>query len=318
MDSPDKMDSGPSSFRKISSEKAGRTYRRHGSDSSPSDDSPKQEKDKNYSSSKSEREIEKSKSHNRSERDYDRHSDDYYKSNNHTKRYDNHAKRYDDNYDYKNRSKDYREKEHDRYRKEETRDRVRKDHYDSREHYNREKGKRDYFERENERKDCHERENEKRKRSENSSSFTHEVKQRESKFSKPENKEKPGSSAPGGTDLNAAKAAAMKAADFVNKNIGGPAGGPLTTEQKKKMLWGNKKNESTQKDITKNWDLNLFADRERQEKFNKLMGVKGQNSAAQKDETEDVKKIEDLETDLEKQYTAGLRRRDGRTVGLGL
>lgn len=31
----------------------------------------------------------------------------------------------------------------------------------------------------------------------------------------------------------------------MNKNIGGSAvGGPLTTEQKKKLLWGNKKNES--------------------------------------------------------------------------
>lgn len=29
-------------------------------------------------------------------------------------------------------------------------------------------------------------------------------------------------------------------------------------------------------------------------------------------------KRQELETDLEKQYTAGLRRRDGRTVGLGL
>lgn len=31
-----------------------------------------------------------------------------------------------------------------------------------------------------------------------------------------------------------------------------------------------------------------------------------------------VEKEKELQMDLEKQYTAGLRRRDGRTVGLGL
>lgn len=33
---------------------------------------------------------------------------------------------------------------------------------------------------------------------------------------------------------------------------------------------------------------------------------------------QDEKQGEQLQLDLEKQYTAGLRRRDGRTVGLGL
>lgn len=37
-----------------------------------------------------------------------------------------------------------------------------------------------------------------------------------------------------------------------------------------------------------------------------------------KDGSLEAKKREELDTDLEKQYTAGLRRRDGRTVGLGL
>lgn len=38
-----------------------------------------------------------------------------------------------------------------------------------------------------------------------------------------------------------------------------------------------------------------------------------------KPDNEDVEKQrEQLQMDLEKQYTAGLRRRDGRTVGLGL
>lgn len=34
--------------------------------------------------------------------------------------------------------------------------------------------------------------------------------------------------------------------------------------------------------------------------------------------TQDAEKQKELQMDLEKQYTAGLRRRDGRTVGLGL
>jgi hypothetical protein len=33
---------------------------------------------------------------------------------------------------------------------------------------------------------------------------------------------------------------------------------------------------------------------------------------------EEAKKLEELDTNLEKHYIAGLRRRDGRTVGLGL
>jgi len=32
----------------------------------------------------------------------------------------------------------------------------------------------------------------------------------------------------------------------------------------------------------------------------------------------EAKKLEELDTNLEKHYIAGLRRRDGRTVGLGL
>jgi hypothetical protein len=33
---------------------------------------------------------------------------------------------------------------------------------------------------------------------------------------------------------------------------------------------------------------------------------------------DEAKKLEELDTNLEKHYIAGLRRRDGRTVGLGL
>jgi hypothetical protein len=36
----------------------------------------------------------------------------------------------------------------------------------------------------------------------------------------------------------------------VNKNIGAATSGTLTTEQKKKLLWGNKKNESAGSEVT--------------------------------------------------------------------
>ncbi|KAL5225250.1 hypothetical protein ABZP36_011889 [Zizania latifolia] len=133
----------------------------------------------------------------------------------------------------------------------------------------------------------------------------------------------------GGTvnSVDAAKVAAMKAAEFVNKNLVGfgVGTGCLSTDQKKKLLWGNKK--SNPPESSTHWDSNLFSDRERQEKFNKLMGVKSSSTSAPAQESmvdnkdgssSDAKKQEELDTDLEKHYIAGLRRRDGRTVGLGL
>uniref|UniRef100_A0A0E0BBZ8 Small acidic protein-like domain-containing protein n=1 Tax=Oryza glumipatula TaxID=40148 RepID=A0A0E0BBZ8_9ORYZ len=127
--------------------------------------------------------------------------------------------------------------------------------------------------------------------------------------------------------VDAAKVAAMKAAELVNKNLVGfgVGAGRLSTDQKKKLLWGNKK--SNPPESSAHWDSNLFPDRERQEKFNKLMGVKSSSSSSSAQESKvdgkdgsssDAKKQEELDTDLEKHYIAGLRRRDGRTVGLGL
>ncbi|KAL3646751.1 hypothetical protein CASFOL_009295 [Castilleja foliolosa] len=106
----------------------------------------------------------------------------------------------------------------------------------------------------------------------------------------------------------------------------------MSTDQKKKLLWGNKKNTAPKESVHR-WDATTFGDRDRQEKFNKLMslrlhwylwpivgregGCKG--GANKQDNNPDVKKQrEQLQMDLERQYTAGLRRRDGRTVGLGL
>ncbi|XP_057743065.1 uncharacterized protein LOC130961302 isoform X1 [Arachis stenosperma] len=72
-------------------------------------------------------------------------------------------------------------------------------------------------------------------------------------------------------DIDAAKVAAMKAAELVNKNLVGV--GCLTTDQKKKLLWGGKKS-STTEESGHRWDTALFSDRERQEKFNKLMSLR--------------------------------------------
>ncbi|XP_038694620.1 arginine/serine-rich coiled-coil protein 2 isoform X2 [Tripterygium wilfordii] len=72
-------------------------------------------------------------------------------------------------------------------------------------------------------------------------------------------------------DLDAAKFAAMKAAELVNRNLVGS--GVLSTDQKKKLLWGSKKNTNAEESAHR-WDAPLFGDRERQEKFNKLMSLR--------------------------------------------
>ncbi|XP_027935698.1 arginine/serine-rich coiled-coil protein 2 isoform X3 [Vigna unguiculata] len=74
----------------------------------------------------------------------------------------------------------------------------------------------------------------------------------------------------GDNDLDAAKIAAMRAAELVNRNLVGA--GCLTTDQKKKLLWGSKKSTPTEESGHR-WDTAMFSDRDRQEKFNKLMVV---------------------------------------------
>ncbi|KAJ8760145.1 hypothetical protein K2173_011001 [Erythroxylum novogranatense] len=73
-------------------------------------------------------------------------------------------------------------------------------------------------------------------------------------------------------DLNAAKVAAMKAAELVNKNLTGA--GFMSTEQKKKLLWGNKKSTTPEEQSGHRWETSMIGDRERQEKFNKLMSLR--------------------------------------------
>ncbi|CAI9779539.1 unnamed protein product [Fraxinus pennsylvanica] len=117
------------------------------------------------------------------------------------------------------------------------------------------------------------------------------------------------------SDIDAAKIAAMKAAELVNKNLVGT--GYMFTDRKNNLLWGNKN--TTMEESVYHWDTTTYGDWERQEKFNKLMGVKGDTKVQQKQDNHNVEKQrEQLQFDLEKQYTAGLRWRDGRTVGLGL
>ncbi|KAL3352357.1 hypothetical protein AABB24_020408, partial [Solanum stoloniferum] len=74
------------------------------------------------------------------------------------------------------------------------------------------------------------------------------------------------------SDIDAAKIAAMKAAELVNRNLIGT--GIMTTDQKKKLLWGNKKTTTNTEESTHRWDTSLFGDRDRQEKFNKLMSLR--------------------------------------------
>ncbi|XP_023731614.1 uncharacterized protein LOC111879398 isoform X2 [Lactuca sativa] len=73
------------------------------------------------------------------------------------------------------------------------------------------------------------------------------------------------------SDIDAAKIAAMKAAELVNRNLIGT--GIMSTDQKKKLLWGSKKSTATEESGHK-WDTSMFSDRERQEKFKKLMSLR--------------------------------------------
>ncbi|XP_057815536.1 uncharacterized protein LOC131029158 isoform X2 [Cryptomeria japonica] len=72
-------------------------------------------------------------------------------------------------------------------------------------------------------------------------------------------------------DLNAAKLAAMKAAELVNKNLG--VSGSMSADQKKKLLWGSKKAAAPVESGSNCWEMAHFADPDRQEKFNKLMSL---------------------------------------------
>ncbi|THF94964.1 hypothetical protein TEA_024784 [Camellia sinensis var. sinensis] len=86
----------------------------------------------------------------------------------------------------------------------------------------------------------------------------------------------------------------------VNRNLIGT--GYMSTDQKKKLLWGNKKS-TTAEEFGHHWDTALFSDRERQEKFNKLMGVKGELKVEHKPDNQEssglqAEKQKELQLDL--------------------
>ncbi|CAL5218606.1 g303 [Coccomyxa viridis] len=114
---------------------------------------------------------------------------------------------------------------------------------------------------------------------------------------------------------------------------GGPQA-PMTLEQKKKLLWGKKPDPQEPAPSTafgaNRWDTAEFSNAGDKNKFIKLMGVKANpeslnpNSAidgAQSPTTREAltkDKQDRLLQSVEQHFMTGLRRADGRTVGLGL
>ncbi|BDA44121.1 probable nuclear inhibitor of protein phosphatase 1 at N-terminal half [Coccomyxa sp. Obi] len=115
---------------------------------------------------------------------------------------------------------------------------------------------------------------------------------------------------------------------------GGMPTGMLNAEQKKKLLWGKKAEQVEAAPVeafgANRWDTAEFANDSEKEKFIKLMGVKmvptvptaamAQAQPASPTEREALtrEKQDRLLHNVEAQFMAGLRRADGRTVGLGL
>ncbi|DBA90387.1 TPA: Kanadaptin [Trebouxia sp. C0004] len=121
------------------------------------------------------------------------------------------------------------------------------------------------------------------------------------------------------------------AAAAVMRMQGHPTGTGLTLEQKKSKLWGSKAaTEQPQADAgygVNRWDTAAFSSETDKEKFSRLMGVK--RTAAATSASQHAANSEDRELfsrerqdrvmgDLESQFITGLKRKDGRTVGLGL
>ncbi|CAL8470102.1 g9644 [Coccomyxa elongata] len=113
---------------------------------------------------------------------------------------------------------------------------------------------------------------------------------------------------------------------------GGMPAGMLNAEQKKKLLWGKKIEQVEAAPVeafgANRWDTAEFADETEKEKFIKLMGVKkvptvptaamARPASPTEREALTREKQDRLLHSVEAQFMAGLRRADGRTVGLGL
>ncbi|KAL0042779.1 hypothetical protein WJX79_010768 [Trebouxia sp. C0005] len=120
------------------------------------------------------------------------------------------------------------------------------------------------------------------------------------------------------------------AAAAVMRMQGHPMGTGLTLEQKKNRLWGSKAAaEQPQADAgygVNRWDTAAFSSETDKEKFSRLMGVKrtATTSASLHAATFEDRELFSRERqdrvmgDLESQFITGLKRKDGRTVGLGL
>eukprot|EP00898_Chlorokybus_atmophyticus_P000979 jgi/Chlat1/1882/Chrsp145S02202 len=123
----------------------------------------------------------------------------------------------------------------------------------------------------------------------------------------------------------------------IRKNTSGGPRLPLSTEDKKKLLWGSKKQAAAAStepadEVPGNsrWDSVQFDDPERSMKFKKLMGIKASSSShptaagpssstLKKEAAAPLRpdKQRQVSQELEEQFVSGLRRKDGRTVGLG-
>eukprot|EP00884_Botryococcus_braunii_P003978 jgi/Botrbrau1/13581/Bobra.0307s0004.1 len=134
--------------------------------------------------------------------------------------------------------------------------------------------------------------------------------------------------------------AGMDPADVVKHMGMGPGGTSatgLTVEAKKKLLWGKKPEPEVAKDAEEvfganRWDAAEFDDETEKQKFIKLMGVKGvAPTALTKEQAIALAQAEPSErealsrdkagrvlAEVEHQFMEGLRRADGRSLGLGL
>ncbi|CAL9039192.1 unnamed protein product, partial [Musa banksii] len=122
-------------------------------------------------------------------------------------------------------------------------------------------------------------------------------------------------------DVNSAKVAALKAAELGEGKhepvvLEGLDTCPLT---KRKSHFGVTKRTALTEESSSCWDFHLFSNQESQEKFNRLMVISilqlfyNHVPCTQIGHEACKSSSKEIHADLEKQYTAGLRRRDGRT-----
>eukprot|EP00879_Flechtneria_rotunda_P031109 GHRR01033956.1.p2 GENE.GHRR01033956.1~~GHRR01033956.1.p2 ORF type:complete len:123 (+),score=63.31 GHRR01033956.1:504-872(+) len=104
----------------------------------------------------------------------------------------------------------------------------------------------------------------------------------------------------------------------------------LTRQEKAKLLWGAKKDAAAAGVVpitgSNRWDAAELADAQKRLKFQRLMGVHTQEQPVQVASQSECQATavmtreeqQKVLSDVERHFVAGLRRADGRTVGLGL